>query len=75
MQGSVHTFDPASGAGSVLLDDGRELAFPGAALAGSGLRHLRVGQRVSLGVEDAGAERPVITRVWIVGIGDDEDIR
>ncbi|HNQ06116.1 MAG TPA: hypothetical protein PKH97_02895 [Tetrasphaera sp.] len=75
MQGSVHRYDIETGDGSVLLDDGRELPFPGAALDGSGLRHLRVGQRVSLGVAGPGTERPEITRVWIVGIGDEESIR
>ena len=69
MQASVHTFDADTGAGSVLLDDGRERAFAAEVFARSGLRHLRVGQRVSLTATD---ER--ITRVWIVGIGDGEAI-
>ena len=37
-----------SGAGSVLLDDGTRVEFPGAAFAASGLRLLRVGQRLRL---------------------------
>jgi 2-phospho-L-lactate/phosphoenolpyruvate guanylyltransferase len=48
MQGTVATFDEQTGAGSVLLDDGAELAFPADAFAASGLRLLRVGQRVRL---------------------------
>lgn len=70
VQGSVHRFDEQSGAGSVLLDDGRELPFDEHVFARSGLRHLRVGQRVSLV-----AEKERVTRVWVVGIGDGEAVR
>jgi 2-phospho-L-lactate guanylyltransferase len=70
-QGSVHTFDPSTGAGSVLLDSGEELAFSADAFAVSGLRMLRPGQRVSLD-RDADGD---VTRVYIRGIGDDEVIR
>lgn len=70
-QGSVHTFDPATGAGSVLLDDGLEVPFSAAAFEVSGLRLLRMGQRVSLDLDDEGT----ITRVFIRGIGDGEVIR
>jgi cold shock CspA family protein len=35
----------------VLLDDGSELAFTAEAFANSGLRRLRVGQRVRLATE------------------------
>lgn len=45
-------YDEATGSGSVLLDDGRELAFPAGALEGSGLLRLRLGQRVHLVLED-----------------------
>lgn len=69
-QGSVHTFDPASGAGSVLLDDGQEVPFSPEAFEMSGLRLLRPGQRVSLEQDQSG----VITRVFIRGIGDGEVI-
>ncbi|MEV4755281.1 cold-shock protein [Micromonospora sp. NPDC049559] len=48
MQGTVATFDPNSRAGTVLLDDGTEVAFPAAAFDASGLRLLRLGQRVRL---------------------------
>lgn len=46
MQATVSRFDSGSGDGAVLLDDGRELPFHGDALAGTGLRLLRPGQRV-----------------------------
>lgn len=71
MQGSVHRFDDETGAGSVLLNDGREIAFGAEVFAASGLRHLRPGQRVSvqIGPDDR------LSRLWIVGIGTDEPIR
>ena len=46
MQGTVATFDAESHAGTLLLDDGSELAFPADAFHRSGLRLLRLGQRV-----------------------------
>jgi 2-phospho-L-lactate/phosphoenolpyruvate guanylyltransferase len=52
MQGTVATFDESTGAGTVLLDDGTRVEFPAAAFAASGLRLLRLGQRVRL-VRDA----------------------
>ena len=48
MQGTVSAFDATTRSGRVLLDDGVELAFPAEALAGTGLRLLRPGQRVRL---------------------------
>ena len=48
VQATVGTFDPESGAGTALLDDGRPVRFDGAAFAAGGLRLLRLGQRVRL---------------------------
>jgi len=48
MQATVATFDPATCAGTVLLDDGTRVEFSGAAFAASGLRRLRLGRRVRL---------------------------
>jgi 2-phospho-L-lactate guanylyltransferase len=48
MQATVRTFDPETRTGDVLLDDGRALDFPAAAFDASGLRLLRLGQRVRL---------------------------
>jgi cold shock CspA family protein len=48
MQGTVSEFDPATGAGAVLLDDGSRHPFAPPAFHASGLRLLRVGQRVRL---------------------------
>jgi len=48
MQATVSFFDPETWTGVVLLDDGVEVPFPADAIAGSGLRLLRPGQRVRL---------------------------
>ncbi|GHJ49858.1 hypothetical protein Cs7R123_72000 [Catellatospora sp. TT07R-123] len=48
MQGTVATFDPDSRTGTLLLDDGTPVAFDRAAFEASGLRLLRLGQRVRL---------------------------
>ncbi|MBC7273164.1 MAG: cold-shock protein [Actinomycetales bacterium] len=69
-QGSVHTFEPATGAGSVLLDDGLEIPFSAEAFEAGGLRLLRPGQRVSLDRDADGT----ITRVYLRGIGEGETI-
>jgi len=71
MQASVHTFDEDSGAGSVLLDDGREAAFSSEVFAASALRHVRPGQRLSIEVVDGGRD---VSRLWLVGVGDDQTI-
>lgn len=55
MQATVRLFDPETGTGDVLLDDGRALAFSAAAFRASGLLRLRLGQRVRLRLDDAGA--------------------
>jgi len=69
MQASVHTFDETTGAGSVVLDDGRQQGLAAEVFADSGLRNLRVGQRVSIDIESE-----TLTRLWVVGIGDGEPI-
>jgi 2-phospho-L-lactate/phosphoenolpyruvate guanylyltransferase len=52
VQASVHRFDPQTGEGSVLLDDGTEVPFDAAAFERSGLRLLRVGQRLTIDLGD-----------------------
>ncbi|MFC6878860.1 MULTISPECIES: hypothetical protein [Actinomadura] len=51
MQATVRDYDAATRSGSVLLDDGSELAFDGDAFAAGGLRMLRLGQRVNLATD------------------------
>lgn len=70
MQASVHTFDFDTARGAVLTDNGRVLPFDESVFAASRLRHLRVGQRVSI---EVGAGD--VTRLWIVGIGAAQQIR
>ena len=65
MQGTIATFDPDTRSGTLLLDDGSELAFDGPAFDRSGLRLLRLGQRVEVETEVTGR----ISRVAIPGIG------
>ena len=54
MQGTVARFDEETHQGTVLLDDGSELAFGAGAFAASGLRLLRLGQRMTIGRDDHG---------------------
>lgn len=55
MQATVHRFDVATGSGTVVTDAGVLLPFDGAAFAGSRLRHLRPGQRLSVVLAEDGA--------------------
>ncbi|GAA4592140.1 cold shock CspA family protein [Actinoplanes octamycinicus] len=64
MQGTIATFDPGTRSGTLLLDDGSELAFGAAAFGRSGLRLLRLGQRVSIEAQPDG----VVNRLSIPGI-------
>lgn len=57
MQATVATFDPVTGSVSVLLDDGTPVDVPPAAFAASGLRRLRLGQRVRV---ETDADRRVV---------------
>ena len=59
MQATVSRFDDATRSGAVFLDDGVELGFDAQALAGTGLRMLRPGQRVRLEVSGSGADRRI----------------
>ena len=55
MQATVREFDPASGSGSVFLDDGNVCPFGPEVFAASGLRLLRRGQRVAVRRAPTGA--------------------
>ena len=61
MQGTVATYDPRTRSGRLLLDDGTGLDFPAAAFDASGLRLLRLGQRVRVERDEQGA----VTRVTL----------
>lgn len=64
VQGTIATFDPETRSGSLLLDDGTPLTFTAAAFDGSGLRLLRLGQRVKVESDASG----VVRRVLIPGV-------
>jgi 2-phospho-L-lactate guanylyltransferase len=55
MQATVATYDPRTRSGTLLLDDGTRLDYPAAAFDASGLRLLRLGQRVAVTRDDTGA--------------------
>jgi 2-phospho-L-lactate guanylyltransferase len=54
MQATVRTFDPETRGGSVLLDDGTEMAYDAQAFNAGSLRFARPGQRVALRVDSEG---------------------
>jgi 2-phospho-L-lactate guanylyltransferase len=66
MQGTVATYDPQTRSGTVLLDDGTELAFPREAFDASGLRLLRLGQRLRIETSESGQ----VTRVTLPTFAD-----
>ncbi len=66
-QATVKTFDPATGTGSVLLDDQREVLVPAEAFAASELEELRLGQRVRLEYVE-GDDGPRATWIRLVSI-------
>lgn len=57
MQATAYTYDPATRAGSVLLDDGTPVPFDAPAFDAGGLRLLRPGQRVRIELAGTGEER------------------
>jgi len=65
MQGTVATYDPETRSGTLLLDDGTEIAYPPEAFAGSGLRLLRLGQRVRIDRDESGQ----VTRLTLPTFG------
>lgn len=58
VQATVRTYDATARSGTVLLDDGVELAFPAGTLDPR-VRFLRLGQRMRIEVEGLPSERTV----------------
>lgn len=56
----MRVFDPVAGSGTVLLDDGTEIPFDGAAFAAGGLRTARLGQRVRIHTAGDAEQRRVV---------------
>jgi 2-phospho-L-lactate/phosphoenolpyruvate guanylyltransferase len=65
MQGTVASYDPEQRSGTLLLDDGTTLEFGAAAFDASGLRLLRLGQRLRVDRDEHGD----VTRVTIPTLG------
>lgn len=61
VQATVRSFDADTHDGELLLDDGSPLSFSGRAFEASGLRLLRLGQRVRVEVDASGE----VTRVTL----------
>ncbi|MEP6464207.1 MAG: hypothetical protein ABJC62_12515 [Frankiaceae bacterium] len=60
MQATVRQYLPETRSGDVILDDGTLLPYGSDAFDRSGLRLLRLGQRVRILVEGEAAERRVV---------------
>ena len=56
-QGTIKDFYPAERAGSLLQDDRSEIAIDATSIEGSGVRYLRVGQRVVYDVDEEAGRR------------------
>lgn len=59
MQATVRSFDAVTRSGTVLLDDGTELPYGSNAFDASGVRLLRLGQRVRIEVDRTSSGRRV----------------
>jgi len=68
VQATVNRFDPATGSGSVVTDDGLVVPFTAEAFATSGLRLVRPGQRLGVTVAGEGAGATV-TVMWLESVG------
>jgi hypothetical protein len=55
VQASTHRWDAATGAGAVVADDGVVYPFDAVVFGASGLRHLRVGQRLTVTLDASGS--------------------
>jgi cold shock CspA family protein len=56
-QGTIKDYVPERRRGSLLMDDGTEVAIDEVSLEGSGLRSLRLGQRVSFDLAEEGGKK------------------
>jgi len=56
-QGTIKDYAPERRSGSLLMDDHTEVAIDETSLEGSGLRSLRLGQRVSFDLAEEGGKK------------------
>ncbi len=67
-QGTIRDFDEGTRTGSLLQDDRTEVLIDASSIEGSGLRTLRIGQRVSFDVaEEAGRKLARTLRIVTFG--------
>jgi hypothetical protein len=72
VQATTHRFDEDTHAGAVVTDDGRVHPFDAAAFDASGLRHVRLGQRLTVRLDPAG-RRVVALSLGTIGALDRVD--
>jgi cold shock CspA family protein len=56
-QGTIRDFDEQERSGSLLMDDRTEVAIDATSVEGSGLRGLRIGQRVRFDLVEEGGRK------------------
>jgi len=56
-QGTIKHYDPESRSGVLLQDDRTEVSIDVSSMEGSGLRYLRIGQRVKYELADEGGKK------------------
>jgi cold shock CspA family protein len=56
-QGTIKQYDTATHTGVLLLDDETEVHVDAVSMEGSGLRYLRIGQRVKFDVVEEGGQK------------------
>lgn len=56
-QGTIKTYDRESRTGSLLLDDESEVEIDPTSMEGSGIRYLRIGQRVKFDLAEESGKR------------------
>ena len=56
-QGTIKTYDVQSRDGVLLTDDEQEILIDATSVEGSGIRYLRIGQRVKFDVADEGGKK------------------
>jgi cold shock CspA family protein len=56
-QGTIKTYDIENRAGSLLTDDEQEIQIDPTSVEGSGIRYLRIGQRVKFDLADEGGKK------------------
>lgn len=56
-QGTIKTYDIPTRTGSLLTDERDEISIDRGSMEGSGIRYLRVGQRVKFEIADEGGKK------------------